>query len=147
MSRILNLNHLASLQPAIARPNYRRAELRAGILHIGIGNFHRAHQAVYLDDLFNAGKDRDWALVGAGIRSGDRAMRQALESQDWLTTVVELEPGANHARVTGAMVDFVPIGEDGRAISGATDDPYLKQCGDGVIELARRAEERALGGD
>jgi mannitol 2-dehydrogenase len=126
MSRILNLNHLADLQPAIARPNYRRAELRAGILHIGVGNFHRAHQAVYLDDLFNAGKDRDWALIGAGIRSGDRAMRQALEPQDWLTTVVELEPGANHARVTGAMVDFVPIGEDGRAIVQALDDPALR---------------------
>ena len=126
MSRVLNLNHLASLQPAIARPSYRRAELRAGILHIGIGNFHRAHQAVYLDDLFNAGRDRDWALVGAGIRSGDRAMRQALAPQDWLTTVVELEPGANHARVTGAMVDFVPVGEDGRAIIQALDDPALR---------------------
>ncbi|MGF9757905.1 mannitol dehydrogenase family protein [Microvirga sp. 0TCS3.31] len=125
MSRILNLNHLADLQPAVARPNYRRAELRAGILHIGVGNFHRAHQAVYLDDLFNAGKSRDWALIGAGIRSGDRTMRQALEPQDWLTTVVELEPGANHARVTGAMVDFVPIGEDGRAIIQALDDPAL----------------------
>jgi mannitol 2-dehydrogenase len=126
MSRTLNLNHFANLPPAIARPNYRRAELRAGILHIGIGNFHRAHQAVYLDDLFNAGRDRDWALIGAGIRSGDRAMRQALEPQDWLTTVVELEPGANHARVTGAMVDFVPIGEDGRAIIQALDDPALR---------------------
>ncbi|MEE1655449.1 mannitol dehydrogenase family protein [Microvirga sp. CF3062] len=126
MSRILNLAHLSDLHPSIARPHYHRAELRAGILHVGVGNFHRAHQAVYLDDLFNAGKDLDWALVGAGIRAGDRAMRQALEPQDWLTTVVELEPGANHARVTGAMVDFVPIGEDGRAIVQALNDPALR---------------------
>jgi mannitol 2-dehydrogenase len=126
MSQTLNLNHLANLQPAIRRPNYRRAELQAGILHIGIGNFHRAHQAVYLDDLFNAGKDHHWVLIGAGIRPGDSAMRQALEPQDWLTTVVELEPGANHARITGAMVDFVPIGEDGRAIVQALDDPALR---------------------
>jgi mannitol 2-dehydrogenase len=126
MTQNLNLANLANLPPAIARPNYAREALRPGILHIGVGNFHRAHQAVYLDDLFNAGKDHDWALIGAGIRSGDRAMRQALEPQDWLTTVVELEPGADIARVTGSMVGFVPVGEDGRAIVGALDDPGLR---------------------
>jgi mannitol 2-dehydrogenase len=126
MSQILNLTHLASLPHSIAKPAYHRAELRAGILHIGVGNFHRAHQAVYLDELFNAGKGLDWALIGAGIRPGDRAMRQTLEHQDWLTTVVELEPGANNARVTGAMVDFVPVGEHGHAIVAALDDPALR---------------------
>src|SRR3954463_3857700 len=117
---------LPALPANVAVPGYDRSSLKAGILHIGVGNFHRAHQAVYLDDLFNAGKDLDWALMGAGIRSGDRAMRQALEPQDWLTTVVELEPGANHARVTGAMTGFVPAGEDGRAIVEALDDPGLR---------------------
>jgi mannitol 2-dehydrogenase len=97
MSRILSLPDLANLPTGIDRPRHDRAELRAGILNIGIGNFHRAHQAVYLDDLFNAHRNLDWALIGAGIRASDRTMRQALESQDWLTTVVELEPGANHA--------------------------------------------------
>jgi len=62
------------------RPGYGRGQLRAGILHLGVGNFHRAHQAVYLDDLFNAGKDHDWALIGAGVRAGDKAMRAALDS-------------------------------------------------------------------
>ena len=126
MTQNLNLANLANLPSAIARPNYTREALRPGILHIGVGNFHRAHQAVYLDDLFNAGKDHDWALIGAGIRSGDRAMRQALEPQDWLTTVVELEPGVDIARVTGSMVGFVPVGEDGRAIVEALDDPGLR---------------------
>jgi mannitol 2-dehydrogenase len=100
--------------------------LRPGILHIGVGNFHRSHQAVYLDDLFNSGRDLDWALVGAGVRAGDAAMRQALKAQDWLTTVVELEPGAYRARVTGSMVDFVPVGTDGSAIVRALDDPALR---------------------
>jgi mannitol 2-dehydrogenase len=126
MIQSLNLANIVNLPRDISRPNYDRAKLRAGILHIGVGNFHRAHQAVYLDDLFNAGKSLDWALIGAGLRSGDRAMRQALEPQDWLTTVVELEPGANHARVTGAMTGFVPVGEDGRAIVEALDDPGLR---------------------
>ena len=56
--------------------------LKAGIVHFGVGNFHRAHQAVYLDDLFNAGRDHDWALVGAGVlrRREDRP-RQACRSR------------------------------------------------------------------
>jgi mannitol 2-dehydrogenase len=53
-------------------------------------------------------------------------MRGALETQDWLTTVVELEPGANEARVTGSMTGFVPVGEDARAIVEALDDPSLR---------------------
>jgi mannitol 2-dehydrogenase len=126
MSQPLNLANLSALPSSVARPNYERAALRPGILHIGVGNFHRAHQAVYLDDLFNRGRNLDWAILGAGVRSGDEAMRRALEPQDWLTTVVELEPGANSARITGAMVGFVPVGEDARAIVEALDDPGIR---------------------
>ena len=50
--------------------------LKAGIVHFGVGNFHRAHQAVYLDDLFNAGRDHDWALVGAGVFEGEKVGRE-----------------------------------------------------------------------
>ncbi|MET0532390.1 MAG: mannitol dehydrogenase family protein [Microvirga sp.] len=126
MARSLSLATLPSLPQTVARPRYAREALRAGILHIGVGNFHRAHQAIYLDDLFNAGKDNDWAIIGAGVRQGDAAMRRALEPQDWLTTVVELEPGANHARVLGSMVGFVPVNEDGRAIADTLDDPAIR---------------------
>ena len=49
------------------------ARLTPGIVHIGLGNFHRAHQAVYLDDLFALGLDHDWAILGAGVRAGDAA--------------------------------------------------------------------------
>ena len=62
----------------VAVPRYDRADLSAGIVHIGVGNFHRAHQAVYLDDLFNAGRDHDWAIVGAGVRDADVTMREKL---------------------------------------------------------------------
>jgi len=126
MVRSLSLANLASVPETVARPRYARESLRAGILHIGVGNFHRAHQAVYLDDLFNAGKDHDWAILGAGVRQGDAAMRRALEPQDWLTTVVELEPGANRARISSSMIDFVPVNDDGRAIVDALDDPAIR---------------------
>jgi mannitol 2-dehydrogenase len=126
MSQPLSLGTLGALPAAVSRPKYSREALRPGILHIGVGNFHRAHQAIYLDDLFNAGRDLDWALLGAGVRPGDEAMRRALAPQDWLTTVLELEPGANKARVSGSMVDFVPVSEDARAIVAALNDPVLR---------------------
>ena len=95
------------MPPGIAIPSYRRSDLSAGILHFGVGNFHRAHQAVYLDDLFNAGRDRDWAIIGAGVRDPDVTIREKLGEQDWLTTVVEQEADTTRAHVTGAMIDFV----------------------------------------
>ena len=115
--------------PEIARtatvPTYSRADLSAGIVHFGVGNFHRAHQAVYLDALFNLGLDRDWALIGAGIRPTDVEMRTRLASQDFLTTVVEQEANLSQARVTGSMIDFLPVG-DLAAISETLADPAIR---------------------
>jgi mannitol 2-dehydrogenase len=62
-------------------PAYDRSKLTAGIVHIGLGNFHRAHMAVYLDDLFAKGLSLDWAILGAGVREGDAKMREALLAQ------------------------------------------------------------------
>jgi mannitol 2-dehydrogenase len=77
-------------------PSVRRAPLRpggpdAGIVHIGLGNFHRAHQAWYLHRLFDAGLCLDWAIIGAGVRPTDAAMREKLLAQDCLTTLIELD--------------------------------------------------------
>jgi mannitol 2-dehydrogenase len=107
MSVKLSAAALTRLPSGVAAPKYRRSDLSAGIVHIGVGNFHRAHQAVYLDDLFNAGHDRDWAIVGAGVRDADVTIREKLKEQDWLTTVVEQEADTTRVHVTGAMIDFV----------------------------------------
>ena len=90
-------------------PAYDRSQLKAGIVHIGLGNFHRAHMAVYLDDLFALGRDMDWAIIGAGVRPTDARMREALKAQDFLSTVIELDPNGKTARRIGAMVDFLPV--------------------------------------
>lgn len=92
----------------ISRPNYGLEELSAGMVHVGVGNFHRAHQAHFLHRLFETGRDRDWAIIGAGIKPFDAAMRAKLESQEWLTTVVELDPNGFSATVIGSMIDFAP---------------------------------------
>jgi mannitol 2-dehydrogenase len=104
-----------------AAPRYTRADLSPGIVHFGVGNFHRAHQAVYLDALFNLGVDHDWAIVGAGVRQADAAMRQKLEEQDWLTTVVEQEAEHSSARITGAMIDYIEPGDSASVIAHLAD--------------------------
>ena len=81
-------------------PRFRRADLKAGIFQVGLGNFHRAHQAVYLNCLFDLGVDHDWAIIGTGVRGADEAMRQKYKEQDYLTTVVEQEAHSTAARVT-----------------------------------------------
>ena len=111
MSVKLSAGALARLPREISGPNYGRSDLRAGIVHFGVGNFHRAHQAVYMDDLFVAGLDRDWAIVGAGVRDADIALREKLADQDWLTTVVEQEANSTTPRVTGPMIDFIKPGD------------------------------------
>lgn len=116
---------LASLPANVARPRYDRSALKAGIVHFGVGNFHRAHQAVYLDDLFSSGAGHDWALVGAGVFEGEKAGRARLEEQDWLTTVVEQDEDHMSARVTASMIDFVTPG-DTVAIVARLADPAIR---------------------
>lgn len=86
-------------------------ELLPGILHIGVGNFHRAHLATYMDDLFRAGKNFEWAIVGAGVMLPfDLSKRNALEPQNWLNTLVERQAdGKIKARIIGSMIDFLQV--------------------------------------
>ena len=120
----LTQDTLDELPQNVAVPAYDRSALTPGILHIGVGNFHRAHQAVYLDRLFNLGRDRDWAVIGAGVLPGDAAMRHRLKAQDCLSTVIELAPAGLDARVCGAMIDFVDT--DARALVAALCRPDIR---------------------
>lgn len=121
----LSAKLLPEISELAAVPRYRQADLTAGILHFGVGNFHRAHQAVYLDALFNLGLDHDWALIGAGVRDTDAAMRSTLKAQDWLTSVVEQEAHESHVHVTAPMLDFLVPG-DTAAIIGKLADPAIR---------------------
>jgi mannitol 2-dehydrogenase len=114
-----------TLTPAL--PAYDRGDLTPGIVHIGLGNFHRAHMAVYLDDLFALGLDHDWAILGAGVRAGDARMRDALMAQDCLSTVITLDPvkGTNARRV-GAMTGFIEVQADNAALIAAMSDPSIR---------------------
>lgn len=116
---------LAAIGQSVAVPSYDRQKLAAGILHFGVGNFHRAHQAIYLDDLFNLGRDLDFGIIGAGVMAYDHTMRERLSQQDFLTTVVEQSANSSQARVTGAMIGYLPPG-DMNAIIERMCDPTIR---------------------
>ncbi len=121
MATRLSLATLGQFPPSVGVPDYRRDELRPGIVHIGVGNFHRAHQAAYLDELFERGLDRDWAIIGTGVRESDAEMGRDLAAQDLLTTVVTQEAERSQARVTGAMIDFVAPGDTAAILERLVD--------------------------
>lgn len=117
-----NLHRVAA---TAAIPKYDRAALTRGIVHFGVGNFHRAHQAMYLDALFNTGVDHDWAIVGAGVMPSDMQMRQMLKAQNYLSTLVEQSAQRSSATVTGAMIDFLAPG-DPAVVIAALADPAIR---------------------
>ena len=107
-------------------PSHDRSKLTAGIVHIGLGNFHRAHLAVYMDDLFAMGLNHDWAIIGAGVRAPDARMRDALKAQDYLSTVIELDPTGRSARRIGSMIDFLPVEPDNASLIAAMSRPEIR---------------------
>lgn len=105
----------------VAVPSYDRRALRPGIVHFGLGNFHRAHQAVYLDRLMNLGEGHDFAILGAGVMPADAAARETLAAQDFLYTVVEQAADASDPRVIGVMTGYLPPGDPARTIAALAD--------------------------
>ncbi|ORW93105.1 mannitol dehydrogenase [Mycobacterium sp. IEC1808] len=91
----------------IATPGYDRDGVAVGIAHIGVGGFHRAHQAMYIDQLLERGLAREWGICGIGVMPADRRMRDVLGAQDGLYTLVLEHPDGNReARVIGSIVDY-----------------------------------------
>ena len=123
--KLSNAN-LGMLPKGISGPTYDRANLTPGIVHIGVGNFHRAHQAWYLHRLMQAGKAHDWAIIGAGVRAPDAAMRKKLLAQDCLVTLIELDPSGRSAEVSGSMIDFLPVEDANTSLISGMSDPAIR---------------------
>jgi len=96
----LRERNLPRLRGRVDVPLYRRDQLRSGVVHLGVGSFHRAHQAVYFDDLARLGLTR-WGITGVGLRSP--RIQEALPPQDLLYTVLEQGADGARARVVGAL--------------------------------------------
>ncbi|MCI0144143.1 hypothetical protein KNN17_21580 [Arthrobacter bambusae] len=87
----LSSDALTGLDPRVTVPDYDRSAITPGIAHIGVGGFHRAHQACYLDSLLQQGLAQDWGLIGIGLLPHDQGMRDALAGQDHVAAVEPAE--------------------------------------------------------
>jgi mannitol 2-dehydrogenase len=116
----MKLDRSTLAEIAIPKPDYNRDDITTGIVHFGVGGFHRAHQAMYLDRLLQKGLAREWGICGVGVLPADRKMADVMAAQDGLYTLMLENPdGSRDARVIGSIIDY----------RFAPDDP------EGVIEL------------
>src|SRR4051812_4693188 len=102
---------------AVAVPGYDRSGLSAGIVHFGVGGFHRAHQAMIVDRLLERGEARDFAICGVGVLAQDRRMAEVMAAQNGLyTLVLKHSDGTREARVIGSIVDYLFAPDDPVAV-------------------------------
>jgi mannitol 2-dehydrogenase len=111
----------------VALPRYDRERVTAGIVHFGVGGFHRAHQAMYLDALLNAGLANDWGICGVGLLPADRRMAEVLRAQDCLYSLLEKAPdGSRRLRVIGSVVDYRYAPEQPADVLDALSSPQIR---------------------
>jgi mannitol 2-dehydrogenase len=116
-SILLKQENLHLLSDKIAVPTYDRSKVTAGIVHIGVGGFHRSHEAFYTDALMNETDVLNWGICGVGLREADRKMQDILKEQDFLYTLIIKHPdGKVEARVIGSIIDFMLSVEDPIAV-------------------------------
>ncbi|WP_372760639.1 mannitol dehydrogenase family protein [Pseudoalteromonas sp.] len=113
----LNQHSLVNLPRSIDTPNYDRSQLKAGIVHMGVGGFHRAHQAVYINELLKTPGAEQWGICGVGLLESNRGLRDILKQQDHLYTLTVRHPnGQIDHKVIGAMIDFLFAPENKQAV-------------------------------
>ena len=112
----LDATTLPRLSPSVWTPRYDRSQVRAGIVHLGVGGFHRSHQAMYVDRLLESGQT-GWGICGVGVLPSDRRMAEVMAAQDRLYTLVVKHPdGYLEARVVGSIVEYLLAPDDPGAV-------------------------------
>ena len=115
--RPLNARTLAYWRGRVPVPDYNRGLVTPGVVHLGVGGFHRAHQAMYHDRLMNEGAALDWGICGVGIMAADQRMKEVLDAQDGLyTLVLKHSDGTYEPRVIGSIVRYLYAPDDPEAV-------------------------------
>ncbi|MGK7867995.1 mannitol dehydrogenase family protein [Falsiroseomonas sp. E2-1-a20] len=118
---------LRAVPPAVQTPSYDPAAVRAGIVHVGPGNFHRAHMARYTHDLMERRDDAlSWGILGAGLMPTDRGIIEALAPQDGLYTLLERGDGDERATVIGSLAGLIDAASSPAALLRAMDAPAVR---------------------
>lgn len=115
------------LGPGVSTPSYDRTAASVGIVHFGFGNFHRSHQAMYVDRLMELGRGLDWGICGVGVLTHDAAMRDAMRAQDCEFTLVVRHPdGSLEPRVVGSVLEYLYGPEDAAVVYERLVDPAVR---------------------
>ncbi|CAM4148880.1 mannitol dehydrogenase family protein [Zobellia nedashkovskayae] len=123
----LNQKNLSRLPKDISIPKYDRDSVTAGIVHIGVGGFHRSHEAVYTDMLLHGPDASSWGICGVGLREGDRHMADILKRQDHLYTLIVKHPdGKVETQVVGSIIDFMLSVDNPQAVIDKMADKDIK---------------------
>lgn len=138
------LSSTDDLPTEVARPAYARYQRRHGIVHIGLGTFHKAHQAVYTDDAL-AARDDDWRIIGVSLRS--TAPSEELTPQDCLYTVIERSVAGTHARVIGSIAAALSLKCDRQSVLDALCDENTRIVSLTVTEKGYGIDRRNGGVD
>ena len=115
----LSSKTLASFGSTVTKPTYDRNRVRPGIVHFGIGNFHRVHQAIAVEACLHHPEHEDWGICGVGLMDGPaaEAKAEAYRLQDNLYTVTELTSATPHrTQVVGAMIEYLHAPRDPEAV-------------------------------
>ena len=118
----LSAKTLSQVPAGVAVPKYDRNQITPGIVHLGIGAFHRAHMAVYVDDLLAT--HPDWAIVGASLRRPDT--KEALEPQDGLYTVAVRDAAGTHPRVIGSILKVLDANAEREELLALMASPQIR---------------------
>ena len=120
----LTQDTLDAVSATVPVPAYDRSGL-GGIVHLGVGGFHRAHEAMYVDLL--AAEGGQWGITGVGVLPGDRRMHEVMQEQDSLyTLVVKHADGSTDPRVIGSLVGYLFAPEDPEAVLALMTDPATR---------------------
>jgi mannitol 2-dehydrogenase len=123
----LSARTLGRLDAGVAVPRYDRRQVTAGIAHISVGNFHRSHQAMYIDTLMNGGAAMDWGICGIGLQPSNAAMRDVMAAQDGLyTLVIRHSDGTWEPRVIGSVVEYLFAPDDPEAVIEKLAAPAIR---------------------
>ena len=136
---------LSSLPASVERPTYDRTKVTAGIAHLSVGNFHRAHQAVYLDKVLSLPGQEGWGILGIGLMDveGERAKAAALQGQKGLYSLVAYPPeGEPEVAVIGSIVEYLHAPADPEAVLKRLADPAIRIVTLTVTEGGYNIDER-----
>lgn len=126
---MIDSSNLAAVPAGIEKPTYDRSKVRAGIAHLSVGNFHRAHQAVYLDRCLALGGQDEWGIVGIGLMNveSERAKAKALQGQKGLYSLTDYPPeGQPTVSIIGSIVDYLHAPDDPEAVLAKLSDPAIR---------------------